>query len=102
MPEFATWDWERGEGLGGEEDPKDGCMDSMVLELAELMVFIEFMGLRKGKEDDNVETGGTGNEGENEDEIPKEEESGSGLLLVRLRLGDPARGLCLMFLNTLR
>jgi len=95
LEELADWDWMSGEWLvGGEEEPKDdGREDDMVG---------EFMTLRKGKEEDNVETGGTGKEGENEDVSPREEESGSGLLLVRLRLGDPARGLCLMFLSTLR
>jgi hypothetical protein len=96
LEELADWDWARGEWVvGGEEEPKDeGREEDARLDVG------EFMALRKGKEEDMVETGGTGKEGENED--PREEERGSGRLLVRLRFGDPAKGLCLMFLSTLR
>jgi len=57
--------------------------------------------LRKGKDEANVETGGTGKDGAREAAIPKEEDSGSGRLLVLLLLGEES-GLCLRFFNTLR
>jgi len=57
--------------------------------------------LRKGKDEANVETGGTGKDGASVAARPKEEDSGSGRLLVLLLFGEES-GLCLMFLNTLR
>lgn len=57
--------------------------------------------LRKGNDEANVETGGTGKEGPRVAARPKEEDRGSGRLLVLLLLGEES-GLCLMFLRTLR
>jgi hypothetical protein len=86
-------DWECARGEEGElEKACDG----------EFAVVGEWMELRKGKEEASVDTGGTGKEGAKVAARPKEEDSGSGRLLVLLLLGDPASGLCLMFLNTLR
>jgi hypothetical protein len=74
----------------GEENACEG-------ELPDVGECMEFL---NGNEEDSVETGGTGKEGANEAARPSEDERGSGRLLVRLRFGDPARGLCLMFLRT--
>jgi len=90
--ECADWDWTNGEWVGDEK----ACVGD------EVDVGDKLLLLRKGKEEASVETGGTGKEGASEAARPKEEERGSGLLLVRRLLGDPARGLCLMFLSTLR
>jgi hypothetical protein len=58
--------------------------------------------LRKGKEEDSVDTGGTGKEGTKDAALLRADESGSGRLLVRLLFGEPIKGFCLMFLSTLR
>lgn len=82
------WDWTRGEWEGEGENACVGEWDVG-----------ECTALLKGNV---VLTCGTGKEGANEAAVrPREEERGSGRLLVRLRLGEPVvRGLCLMFLNT--
>ena len=90
---LADWLCESGEVLVGGEDP-NGIEDTTLLLVG------EFIELRNGKEDDKVETGGTGKDGANEDETPRGEVRGSGRLLVRLRLGDPTMGFCLIFLST--
>jgi len=88
--------------LGGEEPNDEGRELGKPAEGECMPLLLLLLLLRKGKDEDSVETGGTGNEGEKEEASPSEEERGSGRELVRLRLGEPARGLCLMFLRTLR
>lgn len=90
--EWIDCEWARGEE-GVLLNPWLGELLDITGEWAEFL---------KGKEEANVETGGTGKEGDKWAARPRDEERGSGLLLVLLLLGDPARGLCLISLNTLR
>jgi len=83
-------DWAR-----GEDGELEKAWDGEFADVGESVL------LRKGKDEDNIETGGTGKDGASVAARPKEEDRGSGRLLVLLLLGEES-GLCLMFLNTLR